>query len=195
MEKLKIKKGDTSAEYDYCMTLCKEVFEKKLNDYGASWRILRTSSLTDQLMIKAMRIRSIEEKKEHRVNEGIEPEFIGLVNYSIMALIQLELQPAYKVKEDIRFLMSKYDEYAQKAKKLMMDKNHDYDEAWRLMRISSFTDLILSKLFRIKQIEDNEGKTQISEGVDANYFDIINYAVFGLIRIEFENPGEETGNA
>jgi len=176
---------DTEKQYEHCINICRDIFSQKLDDYGASWRILRTQSLTDQLLIKAMRIRSIEEKKEHKVDEGIEPEFKGLVNYAIMALIQLELKSGYKVEEKRDFLVKKYDEYAQKAENLMMDKNHDYDEAWRLMRISSYTDLILTKLFRIKQIEDNDGQTKVSEGVDANYFDIINYAIFGLIKIEF----------
>ncbi|MCK5536325.1 MAG: DUF1599 domain-containing protein [Bacteroidales bacterium] len=176
--------NDTSAQFDHCIIISRNVFAKKLEDYGASWRIMRTKSITDQLLIKAMRIRSIEEKKNHKVDEGIHPEFIALVNYSIIALIQLAEKPSYDVNPSVKKVLSLYDKYCNEAKSLMFDKNHDYDEAWRKMRISSYTDLILMKLFRIKQIEDNDGKTQISEGIDANYFDIINYAIFGLIQLE-----------
>ena len=175
---------DTSSEYDDVIALCRDIFEKKMKDYGAAWRILRPTSLTDQIFIKANRIRSIEEKAEQRISEGVKPEFIGIVNYSLMALIQLE-----KGSSDMNDTLSGdqikelYMEYFRKAKALMEDKNHDYDEAWRSMRISSLTDIILMKLMRIKQIEDNEGKTIVSEGLDANYYDIINYAVFALIKI------------
>jgi hypothetical protein len=178
---------DTSAQFDHCMHICRDVFSKKLSDYGASWRILRPKSVTDQLLIKAMRIRSIEEKKNHKINEGIHPEFVGLINYSIIALIQLSEKPSYAVNLPIDKVLALFDYYALESKNLMLNKNHDYDEAWRKMRISSYTDLILTKLFRIKQIEDNEGITKISEGIDANYFDIINYAIFGLIQLEFSN--------
>ncbi len=177
---------NTEEQFNHCLQLCRAIFSQKMEDYGASWRILRPESLTDQLLIKAMRIRSIEEKKIHKVEDGIEPEFIALVNYSIMALIQLELKPSYQVNIDKSEVLKTYNDYAQKARNLMLDKNHDYDEAWRQMRVSSYTDLILTKLFRIKQIEDNQGKTIVSEGVDSNYYDIINYAVFGLIKIEFK---------
>ena len=173
----------TIAQYDEQLGKCREIYLKKTKDYGTAWRILRPSSLTDQLYIKAKRIRSIEEKGEQKVDEGIENEFIGLVNYSIMALVQLEM-PA---EEDIELSESDaakyYNNYAEKTRALMIAKNHDYGEAWREMRISSLTDLILMKLLRIKQIEDNKGKTLISEGLDAGYQDIINYALFALIRL------------
>lgn len=154
-----------------------------MQDYGSAWRILRLSSLTDQIFIKAKRIRSIEEKRKSRVNEGVEDEFIGIVNYCAMALIQIEMNGSQDLDIEEDKCMSLYSGKFQLAKELMGDKNHDYDEAWREMRISSLTDLILMKLLRIKQIEDNEGQTIISEGLDANYLDIINYAVFALIRL------------
>ena len=156
-----------------------------MKDYGAAWRILRPSSVTDQIFIKAQRIRSIETKGISKVNEGIRSEFIGIVNYAAMGLIQLELGPADKPEMDQDKALKLYLEKLYAAKDLMSDKNHDYDEAWRKMRISSFTDLILMKLHRTKQIEDNKGQTLISEGIEANYMDIINYAVFALIKIEF----------
>jgi hypothetical protein len=157
-----------------------------MTDYGTAWRILRPTSLTDQIYIKAQRIRSIEEKGVAKVDEGVKPEFIGIINYCIMGLIQLELGPSDKevANETIQEL---YDKYFNEAKTLMMDKNHDYGEAWRNMRVSSYTDLILMKIQRTKQIEDNQGKTLISEGIDANYMDMINYSVFAMIKIEFEN--------
>lgn len=155
-----------------------------MKDYGFAWRILRTPSLTDQIYIKANRIRSIESKGESKVNEGNVPEFIGIINYSIMALVQLELGVAEEDDMDEQRGMELYDKYSGEAKRLMLDKNHDYDEAWRNMRISSLTDIILMKLLRVKQIEDNDGMTIVSEGLDANYFDIINYAVFALIQIQ-----------
>ena len=155
-----------------------------MQDYGSAWRILRTSSLTDQIFIKAKRIRSLEEKGTSRVDEGIDPEFIGIVNYCVMALIQLEMNGSDDLEIEEDLCMSMYSSKFNQAKDLMGDKNHDYDEAWRDMRISSLTDLILMKLLRIKQIEDNAGKTIVSEGLDANYLDIINYAVFALIRLE-----------
>ena len=155
-----------------------------MQDYGTAWRILRSSSLTDQIYIKAKRIRSIEEKGISKVNEGVLPEYIGIVNYSIMALIQLELNGDENLEMEKERCIDMYDAYFIQAKSLMSDKNHDYDEAWRDMRISSLTDLILMKLLRIKQIEDNNGETIISEGLDANYLDIINYAVFAMMRLE-----------
>ncbi len=163
---------------------CRDVFLKKMMDYGNSWRVLRTSSLTDQIYIKANRIRSIEEKGEKKINEGIRPEFIGIINYSVMALIQLELGVSNEVDLSAEEVKKYYEKYIFAAKELMISKNYDYDEAWRNMRISSLTDIILMKLMRIKQIEDNKGETTVSEGMDANYFDIINYAVFALIMMD-----------
>ncbi len=166
------------------MTECRTLFEKKLHDYSASWRILRPSSLTDQLFIKAKRIRSLEIKKESLVGEGIRPEFIGLINYGIIGLIQLAKGYVDQVDIDNETAMELYDKYANEALQLMFKKNHDYDEAWRSMRISSYTDFILTKIQRIKEIEDLAGATLVSEGIDANYMDIINYAVFGAIKLK-----------
>lgn len=181
----------TNIEFDNAIKKAKDIFEKKLSDYGASWRMLRPQSVTDQIFIKAQRIRSIEEKGSSLVEEGIEPEFIGIVNYSVIALIQLELGNLVIPKDpeemeglDVGEAKNLYDKYLKEARDLMFNKNHDYDEAWRDMRISSFTDLILTKLMRIKQIEGNQGQTLVSEGIDANYFDIINYSIFALIKIE-----------
>lgn len=174
----------TSEQYDSIITKCFDIFGQKSKDYGTAWRILRTSSLTDQLYIKAKRIRSIEEKGMSKVDEGVEPEFIALVNYSIMAMIQLELGVSEELHVEEERLKGLFYHYAETAKSLMMNKNHDYDEAWREMRISSLTDLILQKILRIKQIEHNKGKTLISEGIDANYLDMINYAVFALIKMD-----------
>ncbi len=167
------------------MAECREVFAKKLHDYGAAWRILRVPSLTDQIFIKANRIRTLEMKKA-LVAEGIRPEFIGIVNYAIIGLIQLELGFAEKP-DDLtqEQALEAYDRHAEESLQLMLRKNHDYDEAWRGMRISSYTDLILTKIFRTKQIEDLGGKTLISEGIDANYMDMMNYAVFALIKLTF----------
>ena len=176
----------TNQQYDQVISICRSLFEKKMTDYGTAWRILRPQSLTDQIYIKAQRIRSIEEKGISKVGEGIRPEFIGIINYCIMGLIQLELGPSDEELHDEQ-TMELYDKYFLQAKKLMMDKNHDYGEAWRNMRISSYTDLILMKIKRTKQIEDNLGKTLVSEGIDANYMDMINYAVFAMIKIEFES--------
>lgn len=175
---------NTSKQYDSIINICSDIFSKKMKDYGSAWRILRTSSLTDQIFIKAKRIRSIEEKGISKVDEGISSEYIGIINYCIMALVQLEL--GYDENTELPFDKAKqlYDKYFLTAKGLMEDKNHDYDEAWRDMRLSSLTDLILMKILRTKQIEDNKGKTIISEGIDANYMDMINYAVFALIKIE-----------
>ena len=175
----------TNQQYNQVIELCRNIFAKKMKDYGTAWRILRTPSLTDQIYIKAQRIRSIEEKGVNKVNEGVKSEFIGIINYAIMGLIQLELGPSDSELSD-RNTLDLYNGYFEKAKNLMKDKNHDYGEAWRNMRVSSYTDLILMKIKRTKQIEDNEGQTIISEGIDANYFDMINYAVFALIKIEFE---------
>ncbi len=166
------------------MTECRTLFEKKLHDYSASWRILRPSSLTDQLFIKAKRIRSLEIKKESLVGEGIRPEFIGLINYGIIGLIQLAQGYVDQVDIDNETAMALYDQYADEALQLMFKKNHDYDEAWRSMRISSYTDFILTKIQRIKEIEDLAGATLVSEGIDSNYMDIINYAVFGAIKLK-----------
>lgn len=155
-----------------------------MQDYGTAWRILRPTSITDQIYIKANRIRSIEEKGVTKVGEGIVPEFIGIINYSIMGLIQLQLGPGNDTPQDE--ILRLYQSYFKQAKELMLAKNHDYDEAWREMRVSSYTDLILMKINRTKQIEDHQGTTIISEGIDANYFDMVNYAVFGLIRLVVE---------
>ena len=173
----------TSGQFDEQINHCREIFQKKTHDYGTSWRILRLPSLTDQLFIKAQRIQTLEEKQTQMVDEGIEGEFIGLVNYAIIGLIQLELKDDTRTELPEQEALNLYDKKAQEIKKLMMAKNHDYGEAWRDMRVSSFTDLILMKLLRIKQIEDNKGKTLISEGIDAGYHDIVNYAIFALIKI------------
>lgn len=166
--------------------MCRELFVKKLHDYGAAWRILRPASVTDQLFIKAKRIRSIETKGVAFVDEGIKGEFMAIVNYGIIGLIQLELGCADRADLTDEGATTLYDKYAKISLELMLAKNHDYDEAWRNMRISSYTDLILMKIYRTKQIESLDGQTLVSEGVNANYMDMINYAVFGLIKIEFE---------
>ncbi len=178
---------DTKQQFEHVISICRDVFSKKLHDYGAAWRIMRPSSITDQIFIKTNRIRSLEVKGVSMINEGIRPEFIGIVNYGIIGLIQLEL--GYAEKEDIneQQALELYDKYAKNALELMLAKNHDYDEAWRSMRITSYTDLILMKIYRTKQIEELNGKTLISEGIDANYMDMINYSVFGLIKLEFED--------
>ncbi len=176
----------TDKQYNQIAELCRDIFLKKMQDYGSAWRILRPASLTDQIYIKAQRIRSLQDKGKQKIHEGITPEFIGIVNYSIMGLIQLELGPSDVIDMDANTARSEYEAYFEKAKQLMDDKNHDYGEAWRDMRVSSLTDIILMKLLRIKQIEDNQGKTYVSEGIDANYYDIVNYAVFALIKLELE---------
>ena len=173
----------TNAQFEQVVKECRTLFEKKLHDYGASWRILRPSSLTDQLFIKAKRIRSLEIKKESLVGEGIRPEFIALINYGIVGLIQIYTGFSDTVDITNNEAMSLYDKYAKEALELMKRKNHDYDEAWRGMRISSYTDFILTKIERIKEIENLDGGTLVSEGIDANYMDIINYAVFGVIKL------------
>ena len=173
----------TNAQFEKAMAECRALFEKKLHDYKASWRILRPTALTDQLFIKAKRIRSLEIKKESKVGEGIRPEFVALINYGIVGLIQLDNGFADVVDITNDEAMALYDQYAHEALELMKRKNHDYDEAWRSMRISSYTDFILTKIERIKEIEDLEGATLVSEGIGANYMDIINYAVFGVIKL------------
>lgn len=177
---------NTNKQYDEVIKICEDIFVKKLKDYGTAWRILRTSSLTDQIYIKAQRIRTLETITEQKVNEGIVPEYIGIINYAIIALIQIELGVSEDVKMDAKKAEQLYKKYFVEAKELMFRKNHDYDEAWRSMRVSSFTDLILMKIFRTKEIENNQGKTLISENVDANYFDMINYAVFAMIKMVVE---------
>ena len=173
----------TKKQYFDVVAECRGLFVKKMKDYGTAWRILRPSSLTDQIYIKAQRIRSIEDKGAQKVAEDVAGEFIGIVNYSIMALIQLELNNYDELDLEVEKASALYDKYFMAAFTLMEDKNHDYGEAWRDMRVSSLTDIILMKIFRTKQIEDNNGVTQVSEGVDANYYDMINYAVFALIKI------------
>ncbi len=176
----------TQEQFQQIMTECRTLFAKKLHDYGAAWRIMRPTSVTDQIFIKANRIRSIETKGVTLVDEGIRPEFIGIVNYAIVGLIQLELGFADKADEmSAEEALAAYDRHAEESLQLMLRKNHDYDEAWRSMRISSYTDLILMKIFRTKQIEALEGGTLVSEGIDANYMDMMNYAVFGLIKLSF----------
>lgn len=176
--------NNTSQEYDSIIKICTDIFIKKMKDYGSAWRILRTSSLTDQIFIKAKRIRSIEDKGISKVDEGIKSEYIGIVNYALMALVQLELGEDENTELPFDECLTLYRKHFYAAKSLMENKNHDYDEAWRDMRLSSLTDLILMKLLRTKQIENNNGKTLISEGIDANYADMVNYAVFALIKIE-----------
>ena len=176
--------ADTSKQYDKIIETCRSLFINKMKDYGSAWRILRLPSLTDQIFIKTQRIRGLQQNEVQKVDEGQVSEFIGIINYSIMALVQLEKgvveQPDLNLEESVE----EYDKNVQITKQLMMDKNHDYGEAWRDMRVSSLTDLILQKLLRVKQIEDNKGKTLVSEGIDANYQDMINYAIFALILLE-----------
>jgi hypothetical protein len=176
---------NTSQEYDKVIGICRDLFIKKMTDYGSAWRILRLPSLTDQIFIKAQRIRSLQENEVRKVDEDETGEFIGIINYCIMALIQIDNgiadQPDLNVAKATQF----YDEKIRLTKTLMENKNHDYGEAWREMRVSSLTDLILQKLLRVKQIEDNKGKTLVSEGIDANYQDMINYSVFALILMKF----------
>ena len=175
---------DTSKQYDAVINICRELFVNKMKDYGCAWRILRLPSLTDQIFIKAQRIRSLQENEVRMVEEDEKPEFIGIINYSIMALIQLDLGIATQPDLSVEKAMRLYDEKIALTKALMENKNHDYGEAWRDMRVSSLTDLIIQKLLRVKQIEDNKGKTLVSEGIDANYQDMINYAVFAMILME-----------
>jgi hypothetical protein len=191
MIKATTKMADTTAQqYHKALEACKDIFFDKMHDYGTAWRILRTSSLTDQIFIKANRIRTIQQLKKSLVEEGIRSEFIGIVNYSVMALIQLELIDEAELNLRYDRAQKLYEKYTAEAFALMERKNHDYGEAWRDMRVSSLTDLILMKLLRIKQIEDNDGQTLVSEGIDANYYDMINYAIFALIKLD-----ESTENA
>lgn len=175
--------NNTSAQFDAQIKRCREIFEKKTRDYGTSWRVLRPSSLTDQLFIKAQRIQTIEEAVAKMVDEDERSEFIGLINYAIIGLIQMKLKEEKRLELKEEEALGFYDAEANEIKTLMLAKNHDYGEAWRDMRVSSFTDLILMKLLRIKQIEDNKGKTLISEGIDAGYRDIVNYSIFALIKL------------
>ncbi|MEB8344767.1 DUF1599 domain-containing protein [Flavobacteriaceae bacterium KMM 6898] len=177
----------TSEQYDAVVKTCRDLFLKKMKDYGCAWRILRLPSLTDQIYIKAQRIRGLQENEVRKVEEDEKSEFIGIVNYSIMALIQIEKgiveQPDLSTEE----VLTLYNKHIDNTKSLMEDKNHDYGEAWREMRVSSLTDLILQKLLRVKQIEDNKGKTLVSEGIGANYQDMINYSIFAMILLESKN--------
>ena len=184
LEVLMTDTNQTEEQFKSVLTECRTLFEKKLHDYGASWRILRPSALTDQLFIKAKRIRSLEIKKESRVGDGIRPEFIALINYGIVGLVQLAKGFVDEVDMRPEEALALYDRYAHEALELMLKKNHDYDEAWRSMRVSSYTDFILTKIQRIKELEDLHGEAFVSEGIDANYMDIINYAVFGAIRMK-----------
>ncbi len=165
--------------------MCQDIFEKKMKDYGSSWRILRPESVTDQIYIKAQRIQSIEQKKAQMIGDDLRSEFIGIVNYGIIGLIQLEAGAELPVSLEPARASKLYAQYIDRVRSLMVAKNHDYGEAWRSMRISSYTDLILMKIFRTKQIEDNQGETMISEGIDANYMDMVNYAIFALIKTDY----------
>jgi len=177
---------NTTAQFEEIINECRTIFLTKMKDYGSAWRILRTSSLTDQIYIKANRIRTIQLKGKSKVNEGVHDEFVGIINYCIMSVIQLRIKDSKSLKMSPEEAATFYDVIAADARDLMDNKNHDYGEAWRSMRVSSITDLILMKLLRIKQIEDNDGKTLISEGLEANYLDILNYAVFALILLSEE---------
>ncbi len=174
----------TSAEYQAVISTCKTLFEKKTRDYGTAWRILRLPSITDQIFIKAQRIRSIQEKGVQKVDDPIKDEFIGIINYCIIALMQIRLESSTDLDLKFEALESFYDEAVTDTFNLLQNKNHDYNEAWRDMRVTSITDIILMKLLRVKQIEDNQGKTVVSEGVKANYQDMINYAVFAMILMK-----------
>ena len=179
----------TQQQFEQAIALCRDIFVKKMYDYGTAWRVLRIPSLTDQIYIKANRIRSLQTKGVSKVGEGIVPEFIAIVNYAIMGLIQLELGVADGTnKDDLHDerMAEAYDKQVEAALQLMLRKNHDYDEAWRLMRVSSYVDFILTKVFRTKQIEEHEGNTLVSEGIDANYLDMLNYAIFAIITLEVE---------
>lgn len=174
----------TATEYKQVIDRCRELFVKKTKDYGTAWRILRLPSITDQIFIKAQRIRSIQEKGVQKVEDPIKDEFIGIINYCIIALIQLKLEASGKMEMSVTELTPHYDEAVSETMRLLENKNHDYGEAWREMRVTSITDIILMKLLRVKQIEDNAGKTLVSEGVKANYQDMINYAVFAMIKLK-----------
>lgn len=175
---------NTSIQYDEVTSICKDLFIKKMSDYGSAWRILRLTSLTDQIFIKAQRIRGLQTNKERKVDEGQVSEFIGIINYSIMSLIQIEKGVVDSPDLNLEQATKLYDHHLSITKSLMENKNHDYGEAWRDMRVSSLTDLIMQKILRIKQIENNKGKTLVSEGIDANYQDMINYSVFALIHLQ-----------
>lgn len=177
--------SNTVTEYTNIINVCRDIFSKKTKDYGTAWRILRPSSLTDQIFIKAQRIRTIQETGENRVGESIEDEFVAIVNYCIMAIIQLKEVEIKEMELEPELAIFLYEKYIQEAFDLMEKKNHDYGEAWRDMRVSSLTDLILMKILRVKQIEDNNGSTLISEGIDANYFDMLNYSIFSLIHLKY----------
>ena len=177
--------AETAKQYDAVIAQCRSLFIKKMKDYGSAWRILRLPSLTDQIFIKAQRIRSLQQNEQRKVDEGEASEFVGIINYCIMALIQLEKGVVEQPDLDLDQAVAEYDAKVALTRQLMLDKNHDYGEAWRDMRVSSLTDLILQKLLRVKQIEDNQGKTLVSEGIDANYQDMINYAVFALIHMDW----------
>jgi hypothetical protein len=174
----------TQKEYQKIVSQCRTLFQKKMKDYGAAWRILRLPSLTDQIFIKAQRIRSLQINATRKVDEGQEPEFIGIINYSVMALIQIKNGVAEQPDLNLESALNHYDNEFSKIFKLMLDKNHDYGEAWKDMRISSLTDLIIQKLLRVKQIEENDGVTIVSEGIEANYHDMVNYAIFALIHLK-----------
>ncbi|MCH7403077.1 DUF1599 domain-containing protein [Belliella kenyensis] len=177
-------KTQTVSEYNQVIGLCKELFKKKTIDYGTAWRILRIPSITDQIFIKAQRIRSIQEKGTQRVDDPISDEFVGIINYCLIALIQISLKDDDRMELSYEELAPMYEHWVNATRGLLENKNHDYDEAWRDLRISSMTDIILMKLYRVKQIEDNAGKTLVSEGIEANYQDMINYAIFCLIKIQ-----------
>lgn len=184
----------TSNQFNEQIEKCRSLFIRKMHDYGSAWRILRLPSLTDQIFIKAQRIRSIQENKEQKIEDDEQTEFIGIINYSAMALIQFQKGIAEKPDLSVEEATQLYDETIAATKQLMLDKNHDYGEAWRHMRVSSLTDLILQKLFRVKEIEKNDGKTVASEGVDANYQDMINYSVFALIHLQEDEAKDASGN-
>lgn len=173
----------TAREYQSVIASCKTLFEKKTRDYGTAWRVLRLSSITDQIYIKAQRIRSIQEKGVQKVNDPVKDEFVGIINYCVIALIQMKLKPTDPMEMPFESLEPLYDAAVEETFSLLQNKNHDYGEAWREMRVTSITDIILMKLLRVKQIEDNQGQTLVSEGVAANYQDMINYAVFALIKM------------
>lgn len=179
--------ANTSQEYSQVIAICKSLFIKKTKDYGTAWRILRPSSITDQIFIKAQRIRTLEEKKVSKVGEDVTSEYIGIINYCVIAMLQLDLTADDPNEMDVDLVERLFEERTDETKELMFAKNHDYGEAWRDMRISSLTDLILMKVFRVKQIEDNEGQTLASEGIKANYQDMLNYAVFALIKLNIHN--------
>jgi len=175
--------NNTSVEYTNVMNVCRDIFINKSKDYGTSWRILRPSSLTDQIFIKAQRIRTVQETRENKVGESFEDAFTAIINYCIMAVIQIRHNCGLNDDLTLEDAAKLYDGVSQEAYELMEKKNHDYGEAWRDMRVSSLTDLILTKVLRIKQIEDNQGQTLISEGVEGNYFDMLNYSIFALIHL------------